>query len=441
VVICGYPTVRYSAADTGGAAIRICFLMYYGSMESGGQGVWLTNVTRELARLGHDVHVISGPPYAALDPAVHHHRIRTHSFQAMMLDRQAFFHDVPPLAHLHPLNFYEFATTRFTFASLLAVFSVRALAKIAEIEARCGPFDVIHDNQTLSYGVLMARAMLGRPVVATVHHPLDLDVRNGLRQMTSVAARAQRIAWYPWRMQPFVARRLDAVVFPSHASADMTARLWSLPRERLHVAYNGVDVRAFAPDPGGEREPGALLFVGNAEDYNKGVVFALRAMALLPESIGAHLYLVGGPSGAPRIAPAEIARLGIEDRVTIVGRVSEGELARWSRRAQLLLSPSLYEGFGLPAAEAMACGTPVIASNAGALPEVVADGETGVIVPTGDERALADAIAALLADPDRRARMGDAGRARVLDRFTWERTATTLDDVYRATLARRASST
>ena len=414
--------------------------MYYGSMESGGQGVWLANITRELARLGHDVHVISGPPYADLDPAVRHHRIRTHSFQAMMLDRRAFFHDVPPLAHLHPLNFYEFTTTRFTFASLLAVYSVRALAKIAEIEARSGPFDVIHDNQTLSYGVLMARAMLGRPVVATVHHPLDLDVRNGLRHIASVAARAQRIAWYPWRMQPFVARRLDAVVFPSHASAEMTARLWSLPRERLHVAYNGVDVRAFSPDASAEREPGALLFVGNAEDYNKGVVFALRAMALLPRSCGAHLYLVGGPSGAPRIAPAEIARLPIEDRVTIVGRVSEADLAQWYRRAEALLSPSLYEGFGLPAAEAMACGTPVIASDAGALPEVVADGETGVIVPAADERALADAITSLLADPDRRARMGEAGRARVLERFTWERTASTLDALYGGVAGSRAAA-
>ncbi|HZP55976.1 MAG TPA: glycosyltransferase family 4 protein [Dehalococcoidia bacterium] len=404
--------------------------MYYGSMESGGQGVWLANVTRELARLGHDVHVISGPPYPTLDPAVREHRIRTHSFQAMMLDRRAFFHDVPPLTHFHPLDFYEFATSRFTFASLIAVFSVRALAKIAELEATYGRFDVIHDNQTLSYGVWMARAVLGRPVVATVHHPLDLDVRNGLRQLTSVRARALRIAWYPWKMQPFVARRLDAVVFPSRASAEMTARLWSLPRERLRTVYNGVDTDVFRPGEE-ERCPGALLFVGNAEDYNKGVVYALRAMALLPASTNAHLYLVGGPAGAQRVAPAEVARLGIEDRVTIVGRVSEAELAAWYRRAEALVSPSLYEGFGLPAAEAMACATPVIATGAGALPEVVADGETGVIVPPADAGALAGAAAALLADPARRRRMGAAGRERVLQRFTWGRSARELEELYR----------
>jgi glycosyltransferase involved in cell wall biosynthesis len=258
-----------------------------------------------------------------------------------------------------------------------------------------------------------------------------MDVRNGLRQLSSVRARALRIAWYPWRMQPLVARRLDAVVFPSRASADMTATLWSLPPDRTHVAYNGVDTDVFHPGGDDETRAGTLLFVGNAEDYNKGVVYALRAMSLLPADSGAHLYLVGGPSGTQRIAPAEIARLGIEDRVTIVGRVGQSDLAGWYRRAQVLVSPSLYEGFGLPAAEAMACGTPVVATDAGALPEVVEHGETGLIVPAADERALADAIGSLLADHDLCRRMGAAGASRVRERFTWRHTATTLDALYR----------
>ncbi|HEY7801714.1 MAG TPA: glycosyltransferase family 4 protein, partial [Dehalococcoidia bacterium] len=277
--------------------LRICFLMYHGSMESGGQGIYLSNLTRELARLGHDIHVISGPPYPVLDPAVHHHPVETHSFQTMMLDRGRFFHREHPLTQFEPVNFFEFATTRFTFASLLFTFSLRALARIAELEATYGAFDIIHDNQTLSYGVLMARTLRGRPVVATVHHPLDIDVRNGLRQIASVRARAMRIAWYPWQMQRIVARHLDAVLFPSRASAELTTRLWSLPPARVHAIYNGVDADLFHPGEEAGREPGMLLFVGNAEDYNKGVVYALRAMSLLPADCPAHLYLVGGRSG------------------------------------------------------------------------------------------------------------------------------------------------
>jgi glycosyltransferase involved in cell wall biosynthesis len=326
-----------------GGRIKVCFLMYHGSMESGGQGVYLANVTRELTRLGHEVHVISAPPYPELDPAVVHHRLVTSSFQTMLLDRRAFFRARSPLAYFHPLDFYEFASTRFTFSSLIAVFSLRALVKLREIEARCGPFDIVHDNQTLSYGTYLTRALGGRPVVANVHHPLDVDVANGLRSVRAVGERVKRIAWYPWYMQRWVAPRLDALISGSQASARLVEALWRLPLHHMHAIYDGVDLTLFKPGDRDETEAGALLFVGNSEDYNKGVVFAIRAVSMLPRTTPAHLYIVGGPSAVPRVAPREAARLGVEDRVTIVGRVSGSELARWYRRAQILVSPSLYE--------------------------------------------------------------------------------------------------
>lgn len=410
--------------------------MYHGSMESGGQGVYLSAVTRELAHLGHEVHVISAPPYPELDPAVTHHRLVTHSFQTMLLDRHAYFMSRPAISHLTPLNFYEFASTRFTFSSLIAVFSLRALVKLREIEAQHGAFEIVHDNQTLSYGTYLTRALLGRRVVANVHHPLDVDVANGLRSVRSVGERAKRIAWYPWHMQRAVARRLDALISGSRASARLVQDLWQLPGGLMHAIYDGVDLDAFRPSAEEETEPGALLFVGNSEDYNKGVVFAIRALAMLPIASKTHLYIVGGPPAAPRVAPTEAERCGVSDRVTVIGRVSTEELARWYRRAQVLISPSLYEGFGLPAAEAMACGTPVIASNGGALPEIVADGVTGRIVPAGDVPALADAMGDMLADQPACRAMGAAGHRRVLERFTWTKTATATEALYREVRAR-----
>ncbi len=415
--------------------------MYHGSMESGGQGVYLANITRALSRLGHDVHVISGPPYAALDPAVTEHRLTTHSFQAMLLDRNAYFGKRSPLSHLQPLNFYEFASTRFTFSSLIAVFSLRALVRLKQVESRYGPFDIIHDNQTLSYGTYLTRSLLDRAVVANVHHPLDVDVANGLREVRSIGGRIKRIVWYPWHMQHVVARRLDALISGSRASAQLIERLWRLPPGLMHTIYDGVDLDAFHPGATEETEPGTLLFVGNSEDYNKGVVYLLRAMAQLPAGASAHLYIVGGPSGTLRVAPAEIERLGIGDRVTIVGRVAERELAAWYRRAQVLVSPSLYEGFGLPVAEAMASGTAVIASDAGALPELVADGETGRIVPAGDPAALAEAIAALLTSPERCRDMGAAAHRRVLEFFTWNQTGASTEALYHEVLAARRART
>jgi glycosyltransferase involved in cell wall biosynthesis len=411
--------------------------MYHGSMQSGGQGVYLANVTRELARFGHDVHVISGPPYPVLDAAVAHHPIVTHSFQRMMLDRRAFFHGEAPLSHFAPLNFYEFASTRFTMTSVMSTFTMRALACLAQLEAHDGPFDIVHDNQSLGYGLLMMRRFLGRAVVANVHHPLDVDMRTGVAHVASLREKLKRIAWYPWQMQRFVGRRLDALISGSNASAALIERLWSLPRGHIRTIYDGVDTDRFRPKRPHEVEPGALLFVGNAEDYNKGIVYLLRAVAMLPASTNAHLYVVGGPAGEQRVAPDEIARLGIGGRVTIAGRVTDGELAAWYRRAQALVSPSLYEGFGLPAAEAMASGTPVIATDAGALPEVVADGETGIIIPVADAPALAEAIASLLADREPCARLGAAGVERVHERFTWTQHARNLERLYADVLANR----
>jgi glycosyltransferase involved in cell wall biosynthesis len=257
-----------------------------------------------------------------------------------------------------------------------------------------------------------------------------MDVASSMREVRTVAGRAQRLAWYPWHMQRQTARRLDALISGSHASASLVERTWQLPRGLMHAIYDGVDTGVFSPLARDETEPGAIVFAGNSEDYNKGVVYALRALAMLPRSTSAHLYIVGGPSRELRVAPAEAARLGVEDRVTFVGRVSLDGLVGWYRRAQFLVAPSLYEGFGLPAAEAMACGTPVLASDGGALPEVVADGETGHIVSAGDAASLADAMASLLADPARCREMGAACRTRVLAKFTWPRTAAATADLY-----------
>ncbi len=282
------------------------------------------------------------------------------------------------------------------------------------------------------------RALGGRAVVANVHHPLDVDLRNGLRHVHSLARKIERIAWYPWHMQRFVARRLDALVSGSVASADLVSKLWRLPPGLMHAIHDGVDTDRFSPGPPDEREPGSVLFVGNSEDYNKGIVYLLRAMALLPRDLKVRLYVVGGPRGDSPVVRREVERLEMSDRVSYVGRVSADELTAWYRRAQVVVSPSLYEGFGLPAVEAMASAAPVIATTAGALPELVVDGVTGTLVPPAAPEPLAEAIAALLADPARCGEMGHAGRERAIERFTWTACAVATTRLYNDVLSRRA---
>ncbi|MFL5401588.1 MAG: glycosyltransferase family 4 protein, partial [Gemmatimonadales bacterium] len=128
--------------------------------------------------------------------------------------------------------------------------------------------------------------------------------------------------------------------------------------------------------------------------------------------------------------------LGIAGDVTFLGWVPNAELPRYYRAAAVSVIPSLEEGFGIPAAEAMGCEVPVVASDAGGLPEVVEDGVTGLVVPRGDASALANAIGSLLANPQLRRQMGQAGRARALRLFDWDRSAEQFEELYGEVAAR-----
>lgn len=413
--------------------MKICFLVYQGNMYSGGQGIYLHYLSRELVGLGHEVHVIAGVPVPRVTPEVQLHRLKTFSFWSLMDDYEEYAYRTHPMLFFHPVNFYEFASTRVTLSSLLNMFSFRAYHKLNQLE-RDGPFDIIHDNQTLGYGVWMMQAG-GRPVVASVHHPLSIDRDNELRQASSLGKLISRAVWFPWMMQAWVARRVDRVITGSQSSATSIIDAFRLPKEQIRVIYDGVDPDMFRPRQEIEREPCNVLFVGHTEDKNKGFRYLLEALVLLDEGQKYHLVVVQRPRS--REARRLVQELGLQGRVTFLEGLSTDELVRQYNRAQLLVSPSLYEGFGLPAAEALACGTPVVATTAGALPEIVEDGVSGCSVPPGKVKPLADAIRGLLEDPERCRMMGEAGARRMRERFSWRRTAEETVTLYEEVLAGR----
>jgi glycosyltransferase involved in cell wall biosynthesis len=278
------------------------------------------------------------------------------------------------------------------------------------------------------------------PMVANIHHPLSIDRANQVRQAGTVGLKMRKALFYPFFMQEVVARRMNRIITGSYNSRESVRDAFALRDGQISVVHDGVDTRVFRPLELPRRASG-LLYVGNSDDRNKGARYLIEATALLRDrGIDFHLTFVdrAGAEAAPRM----VAARGLDDRVTFInrdraaaglGRLSEAELARVYNEAQILVSPSLYEGFGLPAAEAMACGTPVVATTAGAFPEVIAAGETGILVAPGDSVALADAIAGLLGDPDRRIAMGAAGVERINAQFSWhacaERTVAVYEDV------------
>lgn len=419
--------------------MRICLLSYRGNMYCGGQGVYVYYLAKHLVRLGHEVHLIQGPPYTWDIPGVIMHQLPNFNFFAT---RKFFTKFVPPgtdpLELFQPLHFFEFAATRFGFFPEMLAFSLRAWRKLVQLSAS-RPFHIVHDNQTLAYGLLLIQT-LGLPVITTLHHPLAEDLREDFAQLPNFNDRFRRALYYPVLMHRQVTPRLDMLVTVSQTAARSCARAFGIPEERIRVIYNGVDLETFRPNPAAEKIPHRLIFVGNTEDRKKGIRYLLEALLLLPKDV--TLTVVDG--GAPRhLLMEELRRrFNLGDRVQCTGKIPTAELVKKYHEAEIAVVPSLYEGFGFPAAEAMACGLPVVSSDGGALPEVVGtDGRAGLVVPRRDPHALADAIRRLLDQPELRRAMGSAGRRRVEEKFSWDTACRRMVELYQEAIRRRTAGT
>ncbi len=410
--------------------MRIALLTYRGNMFCGGQGIWAAYVARELSRLGHDVHVIAGPPLPELEPGIPLHVIPNLNVFGLpladALPKQA------PLRALWPSHLWELGLSRFGVFPEMTAFSLRLLARWRALQGR-HRFDVVLDNQSLGWGLLGVQAT-GVPVVGLIHHPLHIDRAADFELDPRFRRKWKRTLYFPLFMQERVARRLAHVMTVSQASARELERYFGIPEKEISVVHNGTDCEIFRP-VARETETD-LIFVGRTEDRKKGIVQLLEALARTPDSI--TLKIVDGRIPPHGLVPTKIRELGLARRVRLVERMlSVPELVSEYSSARIALVPSFFEGFGFPASEAMACGLAVIASDRGALPEVVGtSGEAGRLVPFRDVDALAAAIAELALDPARAAAMGRAARRRVERTFRWsecgERIAAVLEDVVRA---------
>ena len=410
------------------AGLRVALLAYRGNPHSGGQGVYVHYLSRELAALGHSVEVFSGPPYPQLPagvplvpvPSLDLYR-PTDPFRTPGREEFRDLLDVAEFAMMCTAGFPE----PFTY-------SVRARRAL---RARRGDFDVVHDNQCLGYGVL-GIARDGFPVVATVHHPITVDRELELAHAAGFKRRMSLRRWYGFlRMQKRVLRRLPRVITVSESSArDLCAQMGARP-DRLAVVPVGVDTALFRPLPDVTRVPGRLMTTASADVPLKGLLPLLEALAKVRTERHAELVVVGQPRG-DSLVPATIERLGLEGAVTIAGVVDTLRMVELYAEAEVAVVPSLYEGFSLPAVEAMACGVPLVTTTGGALPEVVGPpNRTALLVPPADPGALASAIVTALDDGELRGRLGRAGRERVLERFTWRATAQATVEQYRRVIA------
>lgn len=404
--------------------MKICLMSYRGNPYCGGQGIYLMYLARELVKLGHEVHAIVGPPYPFEMDGVVLHRVSNHNYFNV---KKNYIKEHKPFATFQPLNFYEFIAAKLGIFPEIETFSIRAFLKLKEL-LKEHKFDIIHDNQCLGYGFLLIN-QFGIPFVSTLHHPLTIDRSTWFEYPSNFSLKMKRILYYPLLMQGHVSNRLDKIITVSHDSAREINKAFGVPLEKQSVVYNGMDSNIFHPVKGAKKKKNSIIFVGNVEDRKKGVIYLLKALTLTKNRV--NLTIVDGGAPNRNYVPRWIEKFGIQDRVKFTGKIPIESLVRLYSETEIAVCPSLYEGFGFPAAEAMACEVPVIAATGGALPEVVGEHmKTGYLVPPRDPEALAMAIDFLIDNPQIRRVIGKAARKRVLEMFTWENAAKEIVKVY-----------
>jgi glycosyltransferase involved in cell wall biosynthesis len=412
--------------------LRLAYLSYRSKPTVGGQGIYTRHLTKALADLGHHVEVFSGQPYPELDPRVGLHQLPSLDiFNDTYPGRMPAFWELKSLSDLIEVTQFSAGT----FSEPLA-FSHRAYRAL---KARTAQFDLVHDNQCLGYGILAINRIL--PTLVTLHHPITVDRRLEMAAAPNWHRRISIGRWYGFvKMQARVARRMPRIVVVSENSIDDIERDMGVERDRMRLVHVGVDPDLFRPLPSVARIPGRVITTASADVELKGLRFLLEAMAKLRTERDVSLTVIGRAKPGGRAA-AMIERLGLADAVEFVTGVPDERIVELYAQSELAVVPSLYEGFSLPAVEAMATGIPLVATTGGALPEVTGTaGETVLSCPPGDAEALAAALRRGLDDPGLRARVGAAGRTRVIERYTWRLTAQRTVEQYREVLALRAAA-
>jgi glycosyltransferase involved in cell wall biosynthesis len=406
--------------------LRIAYLTYRGKPHVGGQGVYTRHLTKALVDLGHHVEVFGGQPYPILDP-----RVQLHQLPSLDIFNDAHPGRFPAYWEINDWpNFVESAQfLKGTFGEPRS-FSIRAHRAL---KTRVNDFDIVHDNQCLGYGILKIEKII--PTIVTLHHPITKDRKLEMEHTPTWWKRKAIGRWYSFvEMQGKVASKMPRVVVVSKNSIDDIHTDMKVSLDRMRLVPVGVDHELFSPKPSMQRKPGHMITTASADVALKGLSYLLEALAKLRTEREVHLTIIGKPREG---ANADLIRsLGLEDCITHVSGVTDERIVELYAEAELAVVPSLYEGFSLPAIEAMATGTCLVATTGGALPEVTGvDNDTVLSCPAGDAEALAAAIRRGLDSKELRDRIGAAGRARVVERWSWRHCAALTVDQYKEVLS------
>tara|TARA_R110001599_G_scaffold12117_11_gene56933 strand:- start:632 stop:1948 length:1317 start_codon:yes stop_codon:yes gene_type:complete len=409
-------------------ALKVCLLGYRSAPFGGGQGIYLKYLSKALVEAGHTVDVISGQPYPHLDP-----RVNLIKMPGMNLFETG-------LGSIRPHHLRSMTNIIEWSGKLTGAFSEpycfgRRVVKYLNKHGR--HYDIIHDNQCLSYGMLELQKRKF-PLITTIHHPITSDLKIALKAAKNWRERVLIKRWHSFLiMQRQVARQLHHVVTVSERSRQDIAVAFDMQPAGISVVLNGIDTEEFRPLPDVVKNPNRVMAAVSSDQPLKGMRYLLEGVAkVLPKYPDLELLLVGQPKEGGESSKL-IHDLGLSKHIRCVSGISTEDLVGFYNEAAVVIVPSVYEGFGLPAGEAMACGTALISTDGGALPEVV--GDAAMQVPVRDSAAIAEALETLLASPNMREQLAAAGRQRIEELFCWRRAAQQMTNYYWQVLQRENS--
>ena len=406
--------------------MKIGLLSYRSNPFSGGQGIYVKHLSLALTKLGHQVDVISGPPYPDLHEDIN--LIKIPSLNLFELKDNLRLRSFKPSFLFNLTDFSEWMGVLSGGFPEPYAFGERVNTYLNKTST---DYDLIHDNQSLCYGLINIQKEI--TLVTTIHHPITKDHKLALEAATTWKERLSINRWHSFlRMQKKVAPQLNRIICPSNQSKADVIEEFKVNKENVDVVLNGIDLDSFNRDDNVEKKPYRIITTASADVPLKGLKFLIEAMTeIIDEIPAAHLVVLGRAKKKGDIIK-QISRLNLEDKISFHSGLSQSEVVSLYSSSHICVIPSLYEGFGFGAGEAMACELPLISTQSGGLREVI--GQEAVVIESASSKAIVKAVKDLFSNKEKQLALSRAGRKRMENEFNWIKAAKTYEEIYSKTI-------
>ena len=391
--------------------LNIAILSYRSAQFGGGQGVYIRDISNALNLKGHNVDVISGPPYPNLNSGINLIKLpgldlfETFSFRDRV---RKFFRKKNKKID----DYYEFFSVLFGGFPEPRTFGKRA-ARYLELHNN---YDLVIDNQSLSYGMIDIQKRF--PFIEIIHHPITFDYKYELASSKKIKYRISRYRWYSFlKMQKKVAPNIKRIITPSKSSREGIVNEFKCNKENITVINNGLDTDEFSPEDNSKRREYRLITTASADVPLKGLDFSLKALKKLKKDFpNIHLVVIGTIKKGGHTEKL-IKKLGIDNDVIFKSNLTKNEIKKCYSKSSIAIVSSLYEGFGYPVIEAMSCEVPLIATNVSSIPELTL--KFAKLIEPKNEDMIYKSVKDILANYDKYKKIAFQGREHVINQFNW----------------------